>query len=63
MPAPKNLNRSKYWGVLVDIVDAQFPKGECMERGRALMVIAYVELMLRGVKFKNGVPVKIKKKK
>ncbi len=52
------MNRSKYWNTMVDIVDAQFPKGKCKERGRALVVLAYIEMMLRGFEFdESGQPV------
>lgn len=53
--------RSEFWDILVDIVDVQFPKGKCKERGRALVVLAYVELLMQGVQFKNGEPI-LKKK-
>lgn len=36
---------------MVNILDAQFPKGKCAERGRALIFLAYVEMMLNGTKF------------
>ena len=46
---------------MVDILDAQFPKGECKERGRALVVLAYIEMMLHGFEFdESGEPVKLK---
>ena len=42
---------------MVDILDGQFPKGECKERGRALVMLSYIELMLKGWKFdENGNP-------
>jgi len=41
--------RSKYWNTMVDILDGEFPKGECKERGRALVMISYIEMMLQGV--------------
>jgi len=46
--------RSKYWNTMVDILDGEFPKGECKERGRALVMISYIEMMLQGVKFNNN---------
>jgi len=45
--------RSKYWNTIVDILDGQFPKGKCKERGRALVMVSYIEMMLRGIKFTN----------
>ena len=54
-------NRSEYWLTMVDILDAQFPKGECKERGKALVLLSYIEMMLQGVKFdEEGRPKKIK---
>ena len=46
-----NTPRSKYWNTMVDILDGQFPKGKCKERGQALVVLAYTELMLQGWDF------------
>ena len=44
---------------MVDILDGQFPKGECKERGKALVLLAYIEMMLLGTKFdENGKPIK-----
>jgi len=51
--------RNKYWNTMVDILDGQFPKGECKERGKALVMLAYIEMMLNGWKFdENGNPIK-----
>jgi hypothetical protein len=53
----RNRNRSKWWPTMENILDKQFPKGECKERGRALVMLAYIELMLTGTKFdRNGEP-------
>lgn len=41
---------------MVSILERQFPKGECAERGRALVMLAYIEMMLTGTRFKNGEP-------
>lgn len=50
-------NRSKYWPTLVNIIDGQFPKGTTTCRGRALVALAYIELMLTGTKFdEHGEP-------
>ena len=55
----KNQKRSKYWNTMVDILDSQFPKHECKERGRALVMLSYIEIMLEGYEFdENGKPVK-----
>ena len=49
--------RSEHWNTLVDILDGQFPKGECRERGAALVMLGYIEMMLKGVKFgEDGAP-------
>ena len=51
-------DRSEYWATMVDILDGQFPKGECKERGRALVMLAYLNMMLLGWKFnENGEPI------
>lgn len=44
-PKPKE-ERSKYYNTMVDILDEQFPKGECKERGKAIVMLAYIEMML-----------------
>jgi hypothetical protein len=38
--------RSKYWDRMVDLIEENFPKGKCKERGKALIVLAYIEMML-----------------
>ena len=45
--------RSKWWLTMCDILEEQFPKGECKERGQALVMLAYIEMMLLGIKFKK----------
>ena len=58
----KKTKRSKYWDTMVDILDGQFPKGECQERGHALVMLSYIEMMLKGVKFdEDGNPKKNEK--
>ena len=47
---------------MCDILDRQFPKGKCLERGRALVMLAFIEIMLQGHEFENGEPKKEKKK-
>lgn len=50
--------RSKYWDTLVDILEGQFPKGECEERGRAIVMLAHIEMMLTGTEFdSSGEPI------
>ena len=56
--------RSKYWETMVDILDGQFPKHECKERGQALVMLSYMEMMLQGIRFgENGIPIIEKKHK
>ena len=53
----KQNKRSKYWDTMVDILDGCFPKGECGERGKALVMLSYIEMMLQGTEFgEDGVP-------
>lgn len=47
----KRTKHSKYWNTMVDILDGQFPKHECKERGNALVMLSYIEMMLSGLKF------------
>lgn len=50
--------KSKYWKTFCNILDGQFPKGKCKERGRALVMLAYFEMALQGAKFDdNGFPI------
>ena len=59
----KKETRSKYWLTMCDILDAQFPKGKCDERGQALVMLTYIEMMLQGWEFdENGEPIKGRKK-
>ncbi len=56
------MKRSKYWDIMVNILDGQFPKGKCKERGSALVMLSFIEMMLQGFKFdENGQP-KLKNK-
>lgn len=41
---------------MVDILDRRFPKGECKERGEALVMLTYIEMLLEGIEFKDGEP-------
>lgn len=38
--------RSKYWLKLCKVLEKEFPKGKCQERGHALVLLAYVEMFL-----------------
>ena len=49
---------------MVDILEGQFPKNKCKERGRALVMLAYIEMMLNGFRFdENGNPIRKNKDK
>lgn len=51
------MKRSKHWDTMVNILDGQFPKGQSEGRSRALVMLAYIEMMLNGTKFgENGEP-------
>jgi hypothetical protein len=59
----KQLNKAKQWATMVDILDGQFPKGKCKERGQALVMLAYIRFMLEGMNFdEDGKPSEIQKK-
>ncbi len=47
----RDKTNSKYWDTMVNILDNCFPKGECKERGKALVMLAYIEMLLKGAKF------------
>jgi len=49
--------RSKYWSTMVDMLDREFPKGSS-ERGRAMVMLAHMDMMLRGWEFEDGEPIK-----
>ena len=58
----QNTKRSKWWSIMCDILDGQFPKGKCKERGKALVMLAYLEMMLNGTEFNDdGEPIRIMK--
>lgn len=43
---------------MVDILDGIYPKGECKDRGKALVFLSYIEMMLQGWKFdESGNPI------
>ena len=37
---------SKWWHAMVEILEKNFPKGECKERGAALCMLAMIEFLL-----------------
>ena len=54
--------KTKYWPVLVNILDGLYPKGKSKDRGKALIFLAYVEMALSGTKFnEDGTPIIIDK--
>lgn len=55
--------RSKYWNTMVDILDGQFEKGKCQERGKAIVMLAYIEMMLLDARIgEDGKPIPSSKK-
>ena len=38
--------RSKWWPVMCDILEEQFPKKLCKERGEAIVMLAKIEFLL-----------------
>jgi hypothetical protein len=42
--------RSKYWERMCEILEKNFPKGECKERGAALVFLAEIEYLLNNDK-------------
>lgn len=46
----KSDTRSKYWNDMVEVLEEFFPKGKCKERGQALVMLAYIELIVKGKK-------------
>jgi len=39
--------KSKYWKTMKKLLEWQFPKGKCKERGSAMVLISYIEIMLK----------------
>ena len=39
--------RSRYWNDMVEVLEREFPKGKCKERGHALVLIAFCEMMMQ----------------
>lgn len=55
----EEIKRSKYWPTFVNILDNIFPKGKCKERGKAIVLLAYIEMALEGFEFgEDGKPIK-----
>jgi len=49
---------SEHWDTMVNILEKQFPKEKCKERGRALVMLAYIEMALLGHDFnEEGEPI------
>lgn len=42
----KGLRHSKYWSQLTELLEEHFPKGECKERGRAIVMLAFIDMAL-----------------
>lgn len=46
MPKEIKNERSKYYSELCEVLDKEFPKHQCKERGHALVLLAYAEIAL-----------------
>lgn len=46
-------NHSPHWDDIVELLDEYFPKGKCKERGAALMLIVYIDLVIQGHKLED----------
>lgn len=58
MPKKNKRERTKYFDAMVAILEREFPKGKCLERGRALCMLSYIELLLQGFEFgEDGLPI------
>lgn len=44
----KEHKRSQYWDAMVFLLDKHFPKGKSKERGQAMVMLAYIDLLLTG---------------
>ncbi len=56
MELKNKTNKSKYWLTMVDIFDGLYPKGD-KSRGKAMVFLAYIEMMFNGIEFdENGNP-------
>jgi hypothetical protein len=40
------MTKSKYYEAMIEILDEEFPKGLCKERGKALLMLAKIEILL-----------------
>ena len=45
--------KSKYYNDMVEILDYIFPKGKCKERGKALVMLSFIEMLLLGKSLKD----------
>ena len=45
--ATNEIKRSKWWLELCEVLEQEFPKGECKERGGALVLLSYAEIVLQ----------------
>lgn len=43
----KEIKRSKYWPLMVELLEKYFPKNKCKERGQAIVLISEIERMLQ----------------
>jgi hypothetical protein len=50
------MKKSQYYNEMVEILDQIFPKGKCKERGQALVMLAYIEMLLQGKKLQDLLP-------
>ena len=46
MPQEIKEKKSKYWQELCEVLEREFPKKQCKERGQALVLLAYCEMAL-----------------
>lgn len=44
------IRRSYHWNDMVEVLELMFPKGKCKERGQALVMLGYIELIIQGKK-------------
>ncbi len=43
----KKIKESRWYDKLVEVLEKEFPKGRCSERGQALVLLAYAEMMFQ----------------
>jgi len=55
------MEKSKYWQTMMNILERQFPKGECQERANAISMVANIDMMLQGTEISNdGIPERVR---